>query len=98
MSEVPHAKVTKENQQVFESLYRYFMDHAPLLVALFFIFGIYQDVRDLKADRYTLPMASEDAMREALANPGHRVPDPRNPGQYFVVEEARIINHPQVLE
>lgn len=38
------------------------------------------------ADRYTLSMASEDAMRESIMNPGHRVPDPRNPGKVIVVE------------
>ena len=36
-------------------------------------------------DRYTLTMAAENALREAMANPGHSVPDPRNPGQFFSV-------------
>lgn len=41
-------------------------------------------------DRYTLTMASENAMREAIANPGHRVPDPRNAGMYIQVRESEI--------
>jgi hypothetical protein len=40
------------------------------------------------ADRYTLTMAAENALRGALANPGVRFPDPRNPGQFFVVEKT----------
>jgi len=36
-------------------------------------------------DRYTLTMASENALREAMANPGLSVPDPRHPGEYFQV-------------
>lgn len=35
------------------------------------------------AERYTMSMASEDALRRVLANPGHREPDPRNRGQYI---------------
>ena len=41
-------------------------------------------------DRYTLTMASENAMREAIANPGHRVPDPRNAGVYIQVRSSEI--------
>lgn len=37
-------------------------------------------------DRYSLPMAEADALRQAIENPGHRVPDPRNPGQVIVVD------------
>lgn len=37
-------------------------------------------------DNWTLPMQSEFAARQAIANPGQKVPDPRNPGQFFEVE------------
>lgn len=45
----------------------------------------------IMADRYSLSMAAEDALREAIANPGHRVPDPRKPGQYIVVEQGGVV-------
>jgi len=41
-------------------------------------------------DRYSLSHASEDAFREAIGNPGHKVPDPRNPGQYIIVEGTLV--------
>lgn len=43
-------------------------------------------IEDKAADRFTLTAVAEQALREAVANPGHRVPDPRNPGQFFVVD------------
>jgi len=39
-----------------------------------------------QAGAYSLTQASEDALREAIANPGHKVPDPRQPGMLIVVE------------
>ncbi|MEM9019953.1 MAG: hypothetical protein AAGC44_05260 [Planctomycetota bacterium] len=42
-----------------------------------------------QAQAYTITQASEDALREAIANPGHKVPDPRDPGQLIVVEQTR---------
>lgn len=47
------------------------------------------DLTTLAGDRFTLAMASEQALRTAMANPGLRVPDPRNPGQFFFVESKR---------
>ena len=46
-------------------------------------------INDQLGQAYTITQASEDALREALANPGHKVPDPRHPGQYLVVELPR---------
>lgn len=40
----------------------------------------------VETDRYTLTMASERALREAIENPGLRVPDPRDPNKIIVVE------------
>lgn len=63
------------------------MKYLPVIAGLFFLFNIYRDVQDLKkreGDNYTISQASEDALREAIANPGHRVPDPRSPGEYIV--------------
>lgn len=37
-------------------------------------------------DRYTLTMAAENALRTAIENPGLKIPDPRNPGQFFTVK------------
>ena len=45
-------------------------------------------MRGVEADRYTLTMASEKALREAIENPGFRVPDPRDPSKIIVVEMA----------
>ena len=43
-------------------------------------------MKTVEDDRYTLAMASERALREAIENPGHRVPDPRDPNRIIVVE------------
>ena len=40
----------------------------------------------IESDRYSLTMASERALREAIENPGLRVPDPRDPTRIIVVE------------
>lgn len=47
-----------------------------------------QRLAEVETDRYTLSAASEQALRTAMENPGLRVPDPRNPGQVFVVRDA----------
>lgn len=52
-------------------------------------------IEEMEGSRYSLPMASEDALREAIGNPGHRVPDPRNPGQYVVVESVSVTTERQ---
>lgn len=46
-------------------------------------------IENKMVDNYTMGQAAEDALREAIANPGHRVPDPRNPGQYIRVDEQQ---------
>lgn len=46
-------------------------------------------VKTMTEDRYSINQASEDALREALANPGHSTSDPRNPGQFFRVESEQ---------
>lgn len=43
-------------------------------------------MQSVENDRYTLTMASEKALREAIENPGFRVPDPRDPTNIIVVE------------
>ena len=37
------------------------------------------------SDRYPRTAAAEDALRNAIANPGVKFSDPRNPGEYIVV-------------
>lgn len=37
-------------------------------------------------ERFTLTAASEQALREAIENPGHRVPDPRDPNTIIEVK------------
>ena len=39
-------------------------------------------------ERFTLAAASEQALREAIENPGHRVPDPRDPSQIIEVRPS----------
>lgn len=43
-------------------------------------------MENVENDRYSLTMASERALREAIENPGLRVPDPRDPTKIIVVE------------
>lgn len=47
---------------------------------------IYQALEAIKTDEYTLTMAERDALWEAIFNPGHRVPNPRKPGEFIVVD------------
>ena len=75
---------------------------ALLIPTIGFLWALTQDVRDvskdlsaMKADRYSLPMATADAMREAIANPGHAVPDPSNPGTVIKVTGASVTRTPQ---
>lgn len=59
------------------------------------------EVRSIKMemrDQYTLSAAAEVALRNAMANPGTRFADPRNPGTYFVVESGGIIRKPAEVE
>ena len=42
----------------------------------------------LERDHYGMSRASEDALRHALANPGHRVPDPRHPDRIISTEQS----------
>lgn len=51
--------------------------------------SISDDFDKFRQDRFTTAMASEQALRTAMANPGMKVPDPRNPGQFFFVEGKR---------
>lgn len=53
---------------------------------------IQHDVEEFDKDRYTLTMASEKALREAIANPGHKIPDPREPSKLIVVDLERNMN------
>lgn len=47
-----------------------------------------KDVTDKLADSYTLSRASEVALRTAIENPSHRVPDPRNPHRVIAVNHV----------
>lgn len=40
----------------------------------------------LKSEMYPMAVASEQALRTAIENPGMRVPDPRDPNRIIVVE------------
>jgi hypothetical protein len=51
-------------------------------------------IKVASADRYTLTAASEDAFRHAIANPGVKVPDPRHPGDFIVVDRGRVSSGP----
>lgn len=66
-----------------------------------FVGRINQSMRELsagldtvRADRYTLSAASENALRMAIENPGTRVPDPRDPAKVFVVDIGRRTGEP----
>lgn len=43
---------------------------------------------DKLGDSYTLTRASEVALRTAIENPSHRVPDPRNPHRVITVNHG----------
>lgn len=42
----------------------------------------------LEREQMTVDRAAELALRQAIENPGHRVPDPRNPGKVVVVRNG----------
>lgn len=44
---------------------------------------------ELERDRYPLSVASENALRMAIENPGMRVPDPRDPNRVIHVTAIR---------
>lgn len=51
--------------------------------------GLRLDVDRLSTEMYRLAVASEQALRMAIENPGVRVPDPRDPNKIIVVEASR---------
>lgn len=59
--------------------------------------GIYNRFRLLEDDAYGLSRACEVALREAIENPGHRVPDPRDPKQIIVVNAAEVSGGPRSM-
>lgn len=50
----------------------------------------YGRLASLERDHYGITAASEQALRQAIANPGHRVPDPRDPNKLIVVEDGQV--------
>lgn len=55
--------------------------------------AIRQELKDLKSassSAMTVAAASEQALREAIENPGHRVPDPRDPNRIIVVVAGKV--------
>lgn len=49
-------------------------------------------------DSYTLTRASEVALRHAIENPTHRVPDPRNPHRVITVNHGEYEREKGVME
>lgn len=45
---------------------------------------------DLEKDRYPMSIASENALRLAILNPGMSIPDPRDPNRIIVVNHVRV--------
>jgi hypothetical protein len=45
---------------------------------------------DLEKDRYPMSIASENALRLAILNPGIQIPDPRDPNRTIVVNHVRV--------
>lgn len=56
-----------------------------VVVGVWWAGRITERVNQKLAEVYTISAATESALREAIENPGHRVPDPRNPGDVIVV-------------
>lgn len=44
----------------------------------------------LESSNYTVSQAVEAAYAEAMANPGHKVPNPREPNKLFVVYAGAV--------
>lgn len=53
------------------------------------IMQIRTELHELKQDHFGLAVASEQALRMAIENPGMRVPDPRSPSRVIVVENKK---------
>ena len=47
-----------------------------------------RDINRVTEERFTMAQGAEQALRLAMENPGIRVPDPRNPGQFFEVRNG----------
>lgn len=52
--------------------------------------GLAAKVDGLESGRFSVEQAQLAAYREAIENPGHRVPDPANPDRIVVVYAGRI--------
>lgn len=46
------------------------------------------DMKTLESKTFGIAAAAEAALREAIENPGHRVPDPRDPTKIIVVNRG----------
>jgi hypothetical protein len=46
-------------------------------------------IEEMKKTTYTLDRASEQALRTAIANPGMRIADPRDPTRLIAVDDKR---------
>jgi len=49
------------------------------------------ELKAASAGAMTISAASEQALREAIENPGHRVPDPRDPNKIIVVVGGKVM-------
>lgn len=84
---------TKVNLSVvaFATLILAIVGHTIIVVNLYR--DIVNQVEALKRETsssYPMSQAAEDALRNAIGNPGVRFSDPRNPGHYVVVESGRL--------
>lgn len=52
-----------------------------------------KSLEEARAGTYTLAAAAEVALRQAIENPGHRVPDPRDPNRIIEVREGQCRDH-----
>lgn len=55
---------------------------------------IKRDISEMRSNSYTLDRASEVALRQAIENPGLRIPNPRDPTQVIVVTAGRVSTTP----
>jgi hypothetical protein len=63
---------------------------AALVVGYTRITARLDDLEARQAISYTIAQASEDSLRNAIANPGVRFSDPRHPGQYICVTMSAV--------
>ena len=49
------------------------------------VMSMKDQIAAMRDEQWTISMEAEAALREAIANPGHQVPDPRSPGKVIVV-------------